>query len=227
MLPMTLKEETLLDKILEMGGQGFIIPAVLSVLVLYATRGLFGLHGRRSQNRKDFLELWDSARSQDDFWLEVVVKHLIGVYLPAHVIRLALAQPNRSDALFELAELWPLWRYRPDAEKVEWLNRHHQAISKRKAIRKIIFLAYFACAGIAVCAAVAGAYFGHGTFSGWVYGAFAVIMAVAAIGCVLRDDTMRIAVEVGDEWVDRINRSASPSRIRSRGDNRDKGAVPH
>lgn len=223
---MTLKEGTPLDKILEMGGQGFFIPAVLSVLVLYATRGLFGLHGRRSQHRKDFLELWDSARSQDDFWLEVVVKHLIGVYLPAHVIRLALAQPNRSDALFELAELWPLWRYRPDSEKVEWLNRHHQVISKRKAIRKMILIAYFACAGIAVSAAVAASYFGHGTFSGWLYGAFAVIMAVAAIGCVLRDETMRIAVEIGDDWVERINRSASPSGIRSRGDDRDKAAGP-
>ncbi len=223
---MTLKEGTPLDKILEMGGQGFFIPAVLSVLVLYATRGLFGLHGRRSQHRKDFLELWDSARSQDDFWLEVVVKHLIGVYLPAHAIRLALAQPNRSDALFELAELWPLWRYRPDSEKVEWLNRHHQVISKRKAIRKMILIAYFACAGIAVSAAVAASYFGHGTFSGWLYGAFAVIMAVAAIGCVLRDETMRIAVEIGDDWVERINRSTSPSGTRSRGDDRDKAAGP-
>lgn len=214
----------MLDKILEMGGQGFFIPAVLSVLVLYATRGLFGLHGRRSQQRKEFLELWDSARSQDNFWLEVVVKHLIGVYLPAHVIRLALAQPNRSDALFELAELWPLWRYRPDAEKVEWLNRHHQVISKRKVIRKVILLAYFACAGIAICAAVAAAYFGHGTFSGWLYGAFAVIMAVAAIGCVLRDETIRVAVEIGDDWVERINRAALPSGTRSRGDDRDKAA---
>ena len=223
---MTLKEETALDKILEMGGPGFFIPAVLSVLVLYATRGLFGLHGRRSQQRKEFLELWDSARSQDNFWLEVVVKHLIGVYLPAHVIRLALAQPNRSDALFELAELWPLWRYRPDAEKVEWLNRHHQVISKRKAIRKVLFIAYFACAGIAICAAVAAAYFGHGTLSGWLYGAFAVIMAVAAIGCVLRDETIRVAVEIGDDWVERINRSASPSGTRSRGDKRDIGVAP-
>lgn len=197
-----------LDKIIEMGGQGFIIPAVLSVLVLYATRGLFGLHGRRSQHRKEFLELWDNTRSQDDFWLEVVVKHLIGVYLPAHVIRLAFAQPNRSDALFELAELWPLWRYHSDAKKVEWISRHHEAISKRKVVRKVIFAAYFSCATTAIAGAVAAAHFGHGALSGWVYGVFAVIMAAAAIGCIVFDEAIKIAIDVGDDWVDRINRSA-------------------
>lgn len=203
-----LKEETQLDKIIEMGGQGFVLPALLSVLVLYAIRGLFGLHGRRSQHRKEFLELWDSARSQDDFWLEVVVKHLVGVYLPAHVIRIALAQPNRSDALFELAQLWPLWRYQPDVMKVEWINRHHQVLSKRKLVSKFIFAAYFSCATISVAGAVVAAHFGHGAISGWVYGLFAAIMAVAAISCIFFDETIKIAVDVGDDWVDRINRSA-------------------
>lgn len=195
-----------MDKIIEMGGQGFIIPAVFSVLVLYATRGLFGLHGRRSQHRKEFLELWDNSRSEDDFWLEVIVKHLIGVYLPAHVIRIALSQPNRSDALFELAQLWPLWRYQAGAKKVEWINQHHRTILKRKFLKKIIFIAYFSCAMIAIAGAIAAAHFGHGHFYGWLYGAFAVIMAVAASGCIFFDETIRVAIDVGDDWVDRINR---------------------
>ena len=83
-----------MKELIEVGGANFLIPAVLSILVFYAIRGLFGLHGRRSQHRKEVLELWDGARSQDDVWLEIVVRHLVGVYLPAHAIRLACG-PDR------------------------------------------------------------------------------------------------------------------------------------
>ncbi|MFZ2752998.1 MAG: hypothetical protein WAZ48_06080 [Lysobacteraceae bacterium] len=197
-----------MDKIIELGGKGLLIPAVLSVLVLYAIRGLFGLHGQRSQHRKEFLELWDSARSQDDFWLEVIVKHLVGVYLPTRVIRLALAQPNRGEALFELAELWPLWRYNPEAQKVDWLSKRHRALTKHKAGRPAILFAYFACASIAVVSGVAAANFCPSTFSGWVFGSFAVLMIVAAVSCALYDNTIEIAIAVGDDWMDRINQSA-------------------
>lgn len=197
-----------MDKIIEIGGAGFLIPAVLSVLALYAIRGLFGLHGRRSQHRKEFLELWDSARSQDDFWLEVIVRHLVGVYLPTRVIRLALAQPNRGEALFELAELWPLWRYNPETQKVDWLSNRHRALSKHKAGRPAILFAYFACAIIAVISGVAAANYGQNTLSGWVFGAFAMIMVVTAVSLALYDVTINIAATVGDDWIGRINRSA-------------------
>lgn len=197
-----------MDKIIEFGGKGFLIPAVLCVLVLYATRGLFGLHGRRSQHRKEFLELWDSARSQDDFWLEVIVRHLIGVYLPGHVIRLALAQPNRGEALLELAELWPLWRYSPETQKVDWLSKRHRVLTKHKAGRPAIFVAYFACAIIAIISGVASAAYGPDTISGWVFGAFSVTMIGVAISFAQYDKTIQIAIAAGDHWIDRINRSA-------------------
>lgn len=92
----------MIKELIEAGGSGYIIPAVLSVLVLYAVRGAFGLQGRRSQHRKEFLEMWDSSRTQDDLWLEVAVRHLFGTYLPARVIRLALAQPDTSQGLLIL-----------------------------------------------------------------------------------------------------------------------------
>ncbi|EGD18123.1 hypothetical protein XGA_3286, partial [Xanthomonas hortorum ATCC 19865] len=36
------------------GGPGLLIPIVLFALIIYATRGLFDLHGRRSQHRREF-----------------------------------------------------------------------------------------------------------------------------------------------------------------------------
>jgi hypothetical protein len=69
-----------LKDILEVGGAGYLVPALLLLCSLYVTRGLWGLHGRRSQHRREFLELWDSAQSKDDLWLEVAVRHLFGTY---------------------------------------------------------------------------------------------------------------------------------------------------
>jgi hypothetical protein len=200
-----------LDKIIELGGKGLLIPAVLSVLVLYAIRGLFGWSGRRSQHRKEFLELWDNVRSQDDFWLEVIVRHLVGTYLPAHIIRLALAQPNKTQALFELSELWPLVRYDPDTKKAEWLHPRYRMLAKQTVRRWVPVAIYFMSAMTFIFALRAAIVFGSETFMGWVFGVCAVIFGFGAIVAVQRQDTINIVASVGDDWIGRINRSVEVS----------------
>lgn len=204
-----------MKEILTIGGAGYLIPAVLFVLVLYVTRGLFGLHGRRSQHRKEFLELWDSTRSQDDLWLEVAVRHLCGAYLPAHVIRLALAQPDKSQSLFDLAELWPLFRFNAESQTVNWQNQRHSSLAKRRAGRATLLAGYFACALIAVLAALVASKSGAGTFVGWAYSAFAVVSGFVAFICLMREDTIKIAASVGDDWVARINQSSHEKTVKA------------
>lgn len=201
----------MLKEIIAAGGSGYLIPVVLFVLVLYATRGLFGLHGRSSQYRKEFLELWDGARSQDDLWLEVAIRHLFGTYLPARVIRLALAQPDRSQALLHLSELWPLFRFNPDSQTVSWLHSRHQSLGKRKAGRAVLLTGYFACAVIAALSALVASRYGPSTFSGWIYGVLAVISGFLAVICLMREDTIKVAATVGEDWLIRINRAAVQS----------------
>ncbi|GAB3359147.1 hypothetical protein [Lysobacter tyrosinilyticus] len=200
-----------MEKVLAIGGSGYLIPAVLFILVLYVIRGLFGLHGRRSQHRKEFLELWDATRSQDDLWLEVAVRHLCGAYLPARVIRLALAQPDRSQSLFDLAELWPLFRFDADSQTVSWQHQRHNTLAKRRMGRAVLLAGYFACALIAVLAALVASKSGDSTFAGWVYGVCAVVTGFVAIICLMREDTIKTAASIGDEWQSRINRHAKHS----------------
>ena len=107
------------------GGPGLLIPVVLFALLFYAIRGLFGLHGRRSQHRREFLEHWDVKRIDDDLWLEVTIRHLYGTHLPAHVIRTAFAHPHTSQALLDLSELWPLLDYAPETRGVSWRHKRH------------------------------------------------------------------------------------------------------
>lgn len=196
-----------MDKIIELGGKGLLIPVVLSVLVLYAIRGLFGWHGRRSQHRKEFLELWDPARCKDDLWLEVAVRHWLGTFLPAHVIKIALSQPDKTQSLIELSELWVLFRYDRDTHTVRWLHRRHQTIEKRKVGRILLLLTYFFCALAAFFAALVTFELGPSTSSGWVYGAGTIIFGALALICLMREDTIKTCASVGDEWLDRINRS--------------------
>lgn len=202
-----------MDKLIELGGRGLLIPAVLAVLVLYAARGLFGWHGRRSQHRKEFLELWDLARSQDELWLEIAVRHWLGTYLPAHIIRLAMSQPDKTQSLIELSELWELIRYDRDTRTAGWLHRRHRTIQKRKAVRVLLIAAYFVSAITALLIAWAASMLGPSLFSGWAYGTGALMLGVLAVICLMRDDTMKVAVSVGEEWLVRINRSAPPLAI--------------
>lgn len=198
-----------MKEILAVGGSGLLIPVVLAVLVLYTVRGAFGLHGRRSQHRKEFLELWDVTRIRDDLWLEVAVRHLCGAYLPAHIIRLALEQPDKSQSLFDLAELWPLFRFDPDSKNVRWESKRHETLDKRRAGRKILLIGYFVSAMLAALCALAAFKSGPNTFSGWMYGICAVVTGFVAILCLMRDDIIKVAVAVGDEWLTRINRTAN------------------
>lgn len=195
-------------EILTAGGSAFLIPTALFALVLYVIRGLFGLHGRRSQSRKEFLELWDATRAQDDLWLEVAVRHLFGTYLPAYVIRLALRQPDKAQSLLDLSELWPLFRFNPESRTVNWWNKRHNTLAKRRIGRIVLVAGYFGCALLAFFTAVVAVKLGPTALLGWACGVCAVLFGVFAFICLFREDTIKVASLVGREWIDRVNQSS-------------------
>lgn len=201
-----------MKELIAAGGAAYLMPAVLFALVLYAVRGLSGLHGRRSQQRKDFLDLWSDPRSQDDVWLEVAVRHLFGTYLPAHVIRLALAQPDKAQSLLDLSELWPLLRYDPDARTVDWRLKRHATRTSRRLSRVVLFILYIVLCVAALGAAWLASRLGHGAITGWVYGVGALLLGFVALVCLMRDDAVEAAANVGDTWMARINRAAAQTR---------------
>lgn len=203
-------------EILAVGGSAFLIPVVLFVLLLYVIRGLFGLHGRRSQNRKEFLELWDTSRARDDLWLEVAVRHLFGTYLPAHVIRLALQQPDKAQSLLDLSELWPLLRFNPESRTVTWQNKRHSALAKRRLGLIAPVVGYYVCAVLAFLAAIVAFGSPPTTVVGWLCGVCAVLFGVIALICLFREDTIKVASLVGHIWIDRVNQSADGSHADKR-----------
>lgn len=198
----------MLKEILEVGGSGYLIPVLLLIGSLYVTRGIFGLHGRRSQHRREFLELWDSAQSQDDLWLEVAIRHLFGTYMPARVIRLALNQSDKSQALRDLSELWPLLRFNEESHMASWRGRWLRS-SKHRKIQRYLFLAgYVLFPLVAVGSALIAIGSPTASFASWIYWVNAALFVVVAFICLEKTETVGIAERVGDEWLARINRCA-------------------
>jgi hypothetical protein len=197
-----------LKDVVDAGGPGLLIPAILFALVLYAARGLFGLHGRKNQNRREFLELWNPERVDDGLWLEVTVRHLFGTYLPAHVIRVALAHPASSQALIELSELWAFFHYDASNQTIRWKSSRHQKPVARKLSRYMPLLRYF---GLALLGAACGlfAYWNDNSLIKWIYSFLALIFAIGALTNLMHDDAVKIADESGEDWIARINASTA------------------
>jgi len=197
-----------INDLISAGGPGLLIPVVLFALLLYAIRGLFDLHGRRSQHRREFLEHWDPKRIDDDLWLEVTIRHLYGTHLPAHVIRTAFAHPHTSQALLDLSELWLFLDYDPETRRVRWQHKRHRNKTSRGVLRFWPVLRYFLMIG----AGVIGAYYATRVsgFSQWVFATFAVVMGASALLSLWHSDAEKIAAKVGESWIERINACSTP-----------------
>ncbi|MBB2758112.1 UNVERIFIED_ORG: hypothetical protein GGR68_002270 [Xanthomonas campestris] len=187
------------------GGPGLLIPIVLFALIIYATRGLFDLHGRRSQHRREFLEHWDPKRADDDLWLEVTVRHLYGQPLPAHVIRTALSHPHCSQALMDLSEIWEFYQYDSDTQTVRWAHTRHKRAVRRWLNHRWSLVRYFLLASMAMGATYAAAH-ASGLWQ-WLYAVAAAVLGICAFINLWHCDAEKTAANVGEIWIKRINDS--------------------
>jgi hypothetical protein len=112
----------MLDRVLEISGQGAFVPILLLIGVGWMIPGIFAFARSRSSNRRDFLELWKGNPAPDDLWLETMVRHLFGEWLPADVIRSLLSSPQAGRALLEVSAAWSLLAYDDETRIVTWRN---------------------------------------------------------------------------------------------------------
>jgi len=189
--------------LVEAGGAALLIPAILFTVTVYVIRGLFGLYGKKSEHRRDFLERWDYARAHDDLWLEVIIRQLYGTYLPAHVIWLALASPHSSQALLDLSSLWPLLRYDENTQTVKWRYKRDRSAFMRRLGRHAPTLRYLLFCLIGSASGII-AYKASGA-SQWIYAALAMVMVVLGLTTLSYDEALKIADTSGEAWISKIN----------------------
>ena len=159
-------------------------------------------------------------------WLEVAVRHWMGTYLPAHVIRLAFEQPDKSQSLIELSELWPFLTYDRLTRTVEWGNRPLRTFELSKIGRFLWVLVYFVSVSIALLLAAAAYQVGDADGQKWIYSIGAAIFFLAAFASLMRSDTTKVIITDGEEWIRRINDSVAPAETHSRDGAPDSAAGP-
>jgi hypothetical protein len=136
-----------IEELLQASGGALLVPLAVLLATTAVAKGLFSLHRSRSQNRKEFLELW-RGEQPDDLWTEIAVRHLVGEYLPASIIRQLRASPQAGRALGEIAESWPLLEMDDETGDVRWLKSRYASPTKRKGWRRGFNAGYFVLFGV-------------------------------------------------------------------------------
>jgi len=195
----------MIEKLLDVGGQQLILPILIAIAVLYAARGLLGLHIRLAQRRKEFLELWNSDRSSDDLWLQVAVRHLYGSYLPSSVIRRVMRWPDAAESLLAISELWPMLTVDVQSDRVQWKSSRHERVGNIRLERALMLGLYVFLATLAFVVATAALRSEALSLTAISYAVIAIALGIFSLASLARDDRLGGAIKRGQKLLRRIN----------------------
>jgi len=206
------KDGLMMEEILKTLGPWAVVPAASMALAGYAISVLVGLHRTKSQQRIEFLNLWRGADQMDDMALEVAVRHLCGTYLPARIVRRICNSDHCADGVFEVAQLWPLFRYDAVSGTVGWAKPEYAIEKKLSAGKRWYAAAYFGLAltAFGFLAVAVGA--GPTKLLAWVCGLNTLLFPVLAFASLAKSETFALAGKVGLQWLGKLNGGAGVAR---------------
>ena len=203
----------MIEQLLSVGGQQLLLPVLVALAGLYAARGLFGLHGRMGQRRRDFIELWSSERAQDDLWLQVVVRHLFGCYLPAPVIRKVMGWPDAAASLLAIAGIWPMLKLDAETHAVRWKRLRHGTPRRVGFERLLMFASYVVLATVALAAASISIRSPALSLTAITYAIIAIALGAVSLVFLMRDDRLEVAYKRGPDLLARLNSPGTPAPL--------------
>jgi hypothetical protein len=190
----------MLEKLLGMVDGRLFFPLVVLAGLTALAKALFGLRRSTSQDRRDFLDLW-SRQSSDDLWLEVMVRHQFGAYLPASLIRRLQLGPQAARALVDVAASWDLLEMDDETWEVRWRAKRHRRPGLRKWERWACMVLYFV---LALC----GLMLGYRTVAAkagdaapWLMWLYVVLSLGAAFFCLMHHEVLGIAERSMSRWL--------------------------
>lgn len=182
----------MIQELLKANGD-LLLPLALLVATTTLAKGLFGVLRSRSQDRKDFLELWRAVHP-DDLWTEVAVRHLVGEYLPATVIRSLRTSPQAGRALIEVARSWPLLEIDDETSEIRWRHDRYSTPKRRRAWWWIFGTGYFLLFGGGLLTAYFLLVAPTSPPINWLYPAIGVVTGLCCLNAQERLQTAGIAV---------------------------------
>lgn len=136
-------------ELLKESGSLLLAPLAMIVACFYLTKGFYGLQRSRSQDRKDFLDLWAKADKSDDLWLQVAIRHIFGENLPSSVIRHLMTQSQASQSLVDIAFAWRLLDMNETSGELRWRAPRHFSPRVRRIERAAWLTTYVLLAALA------------------------------------------------------------------------------
>ena len=191
----------MIDALLKVGGTTVLVPCLFALLVGSCAKGLFGVHQSRRATRKDFLDLWSHKDVHDELWLQTVIRHLFGEWLPVPVIRLLMTSPQSGRALVEISDAWDFLEIEDETQSLRWKAPKHAKPSCRRREFRLWMLAYWVLGLLAIgmmIHALTGSAEGTALIVHWV---LAIELAVFAAACLLRGENLKAAHAAVPRWL--------------------------
>lgn len=194
----------MIDQLLKETGSLLLVPLAMIIAGLYLVKGAYGLHRSRSQDRKDFLDLWARADKSDDLWLQVAVRHVYGENLPSSLIRHLIGQPQAARGLSELAFAWPLLDMDDASGQLRWRNSRHFSSPIRYLEQNAWFAGYWILGLLSLFSVFLGVHGGSKSalgITGWVLAVEAGLLAYFSL---IRCERLRNANLAVPRWTAKL-----------------------
>lgn len=195
----------MLDQLLTLLGKPFVLPAAFLLIGAWTINKLSVLHDSRRRNRIEFLERWQPVDDMDDIRIEVTIRHLVGTYLPADIIRAVSRTPFPMQTLLDLAAIWPLVRFDHSTGQLDWNKSELGNPTTRRWLRVVMVLGYAVFALIAVFFLYLAVGTDPSRPTAWISGLNTLMFVVLAASCLARSDTLGEVGKHGAALLSRIN----------------------
>lgn len=174
-----------------------LVPLALVIAATVLVKGVFSLHRSRSQDRKEFLDVW-GRDNPDDLWVEVAIRHMYGTYLPAAVIRMLRASPQAGRALLEISESWPLLEMDDETKDIRWRHKWHATASRRRWLWVCYWGLYLAIVGTSLINALMLVVDPQPNSLYWPY---IVAGLMIGVGCLYKAEQLQTARRAVPRWL--------------------------
>lgn len=123
---------------------------VAGSMIVAISRGGFALSIARRKSRHELIEFWCVGDKGDDFWLETVVRHGFGGFLPAHAIRDVLRMRSPALKLLKVSQSWAYLEYDYSTGVITWKRRWRSKSVWKWTERTAVAIGYVFFAAVAM-----------------------------------------------------------------------------
>lgn len=120
--------------------------ACVVVLLAGGTKGIFALYKQKSQARKELLEFWREGDKEDDFWLETLIRHNFGTFLPACLIKYLVRSRSPGSRLAKLAANWSWFEFDAPNHRILWKGLRGSSLVR--VVDRVLSLSCYAVLGM-------------------------------------------------------------------------------